>query len=432
MERIATVNARPNVNGTGKTGFHANDDLSGQDATYLSPRWLNTFQEELCNIIEKNGVTLDPNSRQQLYDVIATNETVMALAEAMENRIHNLELISATKSALDQAVSYLLSNIAQHKNGANPHPQYLLATTFSDHLLMTANLNTATSDAHRVFGWDGESGDRSIFDKSIRWWNWHDEEVTFKPWRSYGTFLLSIFCQPEGKAWLTVKTYSKDDILLSDNEIWHEESTSYAQDVKHIFQLEKGGYAKIRLWGQPWNDAYAFFKGSIYVEDRAKSFMPVGYASRVDAANFNENSTQSNNNDYSPFPAFEWFYYNADTDQYLQLSSISTLEAPVNKVPHFHRKSLALINADLWVVVEVGTQTLSDNYTAVSQQILRAGTDGNGIAITQIPLSMRNVNTPNNETVVYKVAYYSSEQTQSLGTMPVGSLGGINTIYCRS
>jgi hypothetical protein len=91
-----------------------------------------------------------------------------------------------------------------------------------------------------------------------------------------------------------------------------------------------------------------------------------------------------------------------------------------------------LINADLWVVVEVGTQTLSDNYTAVSQQILRAGTDGNGIAITQIPLSMRNVNTPNNETVVYKVAYFSTAQSQNLGTIPSGSLGGLNILYFRS
>ncbi|MFM2333152.1 MAG: hypothetical protein RIQ74_1995 [Pseudomonadota bacterium] len=432
MERIATVNARPNVNGTGKTGFHANDDLSGQDATYLSPRWLNTFQEELCNIIEKNGVTLDPNSRQQLYDVIATNETVMALAEAMENRVHNLELITATKSALDQAVSYLLSNIAQHKNAANPHPQYLLATTFGVHLPMTANLNTPVDDAHRVFGWDGESGDRNVFEKSIRWWNWHDEEVTFKPWRAYGTFLLSLRCMPEGSGYLAIKIYSKDDVLLSDTQIWHEESTSFDQDVKHLFQLEKGGYAKIRLWGRPWNQSYAYYKGSIYVQDRAKSFLPVGYTSQVDAANFNENTSQSNDNDVSAFPAFEWFYFDADANQYLQLSSISTFEAPVAKVPHFHRKSLSLTSTDLWVIVEVGKQTLADNYTPVAQQVLRAGTDANGIAITQIPLSMRNVDTPNNETVVYKVAYFSTAQSQNLGTIPSGSLGGLNILYFRS
>lgn len=45
---------------------------------------------------------------------------------------------------------------------------------------------------------------------------------------------------------------------------------------------------------------------------------------------------------------------------------------------------------------------------------------------------MRNVNTSNNETVVYKVAYFSTAQTQNLGTISAGSLGGLNIIYFRS
>ncbi len=45
---------------------------------------------------------------------------------------------------------------------------------------------------------------------------------------------------------------------------------------------------------------------------------------------------------------------------------------------------------------------------------------------------MRNVDTPNNETVVYKVAYFSTAQTQNLSTIPAGSLGGLNILYFRT
>ena len=67
MKRIDTVNARANVNGQGKVGFHANDDLAGQDATYVSPSWLNMMQEELANAIEKSGMDLDPTDPSQLF-----------------------------------------------------------------------------------------------------------------------------------------------------------------------------------------------------------------------------------------------------------------------------------------------------------------------------------------------------------------------------
>ncbi len=48
------------MNGAGKTGFHDNSDSNGQDATYLTPDWLNTIQEELANLLELRGITLDP------------------------------------------------------------------------------------------------------------------------------------------------------------------------------------------------------------------------------------------------------------------------------------------------------------------------------------------------------------------------------------
>ncbi len=87
MKRIDSVNARPNNNGTGKTGFHDNADLSGQDATYLTPSWLNQVQEELCNLLEMNGIALNSGVRDQLYQLLATNDDINALAAATQVKL---------------------------------------------------------------------------------------------------------------------------------------------------------------------------------------------------------------------------------------------------------------------------------------------------------------------------------------------------------
>lgn len=100
MKRIDSINARPNVNGTGKTGFHDNADLSGQDATYLTPDWLNHIQEELCNLLEKNNIDLDSDNKEQLYELLAV------------------------KGDVD-------GDLEEHINAPNPHSQYVLKSELS-------------------------------------------------------------------------------------------------------------------------------------------------------------------------------------------------------------------------------------------------------------------------------------------------------------
>ena len=84
MKRIDTINARENMFGVGKSGFHDNADLPGQDATYVSPKWFNTVQEELCNILELRGIALDPEKNRQLYDLLTTQTDLEALADEIE------------------------------------------------------------------------------------------------------------------------------------------------------------------------------------------------------------------------------------------------------------------------------------------------------------------------------------------------------------
>lgn len=133
MKRIDSVNARPDVNGTGKKGFHDNADLSGQDATYVTPDFLNFIQEEICSIIEKNGHLLDPNSKQQLFDLLATEESVLVLAEAVEQRFqqqqHNQNVadnnLQQQLSDLSQQLQQQISNLV--KSLGSTYPKVVMA-----------------------------------------------------------------------------------------------------------------------------------------------------------------------------------------------------------------------------------------------------------------------------------------------------------------
>lgn len=114
MKRIDTINARENMFGVGKSGFHDNADLPGQDATYVSPEWFNTVQEELCNLLELRGITLDPASKRQLYDLLTTQADLEALADEIETNfirknqiVDNLTTNDANKVASARTVKEL-------------------------------------------------------------------------------------------------------------------------------------------------------------------------------------------------------------------------------------------------------------------------------------------------------------------------------------
>lgn len=117
MKRIDTINARENMFGIGKSGFHDNADLPGQDATYVSPEWFNAVQEELCNLLELRGITLDPASKRQLYDLLTTQADLEALADEIETNfirksqiVDNLTTNDSTKVASARTVKELQDN----------------------------------------------------------------------------------------------------------------------------------------------------------------------------------------------------------------------------------------------------------------------------------------------------------------------------------
>ncbi|ENX20204.1 hypothetical protein F892_03127 [Acinetobacter vivianii] len=105
MNRIDGVGARPNLNGIGKNGFHDNADLPNQDATHLTPKWLNQVQEELCNLLEKNGVSLNDGLQDQLYNLLATEADLLALATATQQKLDQ------EKIERQDAVNYVQQNL---------------------------------------------------------------------------------------------------------------------------------------------------------------------------------------------------------------------------------------------------------------------------------------------------------------------------------
>lgn len=435
MQRINSSTAREHINGLNKNGFHDNYDLSGQDATYLTPEWCNTIQEELCNLIEKNGYSLDLESREQLYNILATNDKLLALSEEIEKKLATF----ATKTALKQAIDYDSANLQKHKDAKNPHPQYLLATTFGVDLAMTANIQTTPIDSgHRVYGWNGEGGDVDFDIGGIRWWNSSSGTFTFKPWRSYGQFLLYFDFQPQGDGHVYVKTFSSDGNLLSDKQVasFHHAGYDFRETpIKHVFELPQGGYAEIIYDLSVWNKSYGGGRGSIYVDDRPKSFSPVGYTSTVNSSNQSGVVMQVQDDGYSIYPNYEWFYYSDGNKQYNELNSLSTFDNPAQSVPHYYRAKFEQVrDTNLWCIVEVGKQLTSDknDYTMINRQIVRASVDSLGDTVLGIPFEMRDASTPNNETLVYKVAFYNTDITSSSDkNFPDGSLNGTRLIYIR-
>ncbi|WOE42400.1 hypothetical protein [Acinetobacter chinensis] len=431
MQRIDSVNVRPDVNGAGKPGFHDNADLSGQDATYLTPTWLNTVQEEICNLIEKNGYTLNVASRQQLYDIIATNDSVTALAEAMENRLVQLQAVLATKSALEQGISYVMSELGQHKTASNPHPQYLLASTFGVHIPMTAAIGrTEIKDENRVLGWNGQSSDWTANTGEITWGGSLSGSVEFTPYRAYGQFLLSGYISTATFFDVNVRVFNAEGIETSLIKVTEYGGSYASYGMNKVFEIPKGGKAVIEYRVDAGYSKRAQMTFSVYVDDRVKVFTPVGLTSVVDATDFTESTQNDVKSDYSSFPAFEWFY--GDTNgQYFELSAISNMSDPVNKIPHYHRDKFTQLEKDLYIAVQAGKQTIESpsDYAVIDTQILRARTDAEGNVVVAVPLSMRSITTANNETLVYTFVYYLNEPDVT-GALPVG-LDGEHKIYVR-
>ena len=72
MHRIDTTTAQKDKWGSGKNGWTNGDPTTSVPATSFNANFCDSIQEELCNAIEKAGLTLDPNDNTQLWQVLST------------------------------------------------------------------------------------------------------------------------------------------------------------------------------------------------------------------------------------------------------------------------------------------------------------------------------------------------------------------------
>lgn len=70
MKRIDTATRSVDLFGAGKDGFRNSNKGAGISATQVDADWCNHLQEELANVIEGQGIALDPEDRTQLSQAI--------------------------------------------------------------------------------------------------------------------------------------------------------------------------------------------------------------------------------------------------------------------------------------------------------------------------------------------------------------------------
>lgn len=118
--------------------------MPGQDATYLTPSWLNAVQEELANLLEKNGITLNADSHIQLFELLATKDGVQIELDAIEDvliqfantieaRLQQLQqdqedADDELQTQLQDAIELLQQQISNLSNGlASLYPKIIMA-----------------------------------------------------------------------------------------------------------------------------------------------------------------------------------------------------------------------------------------------------------------------------------------------------------------
>lgn len=84
MHRIDTPTAQKDKFGAGKNGFTKGNPQTGTPATEIDETILDAVQEEICSVIEGEGIQLNKNESGQLY-------------KAIKKIIVNLDLKSASK-----------------------------------------------------------------------------------------------------------------------------------------------------------------------------------------------------------------------------------------------------------------------------------------------------------------------------------------------
>lgn len=107
MHRIDTSTAQKDKFGAGKNGFTLGNAQTGVPPTEVSAHILDAFQEEICSVIESEGLTLDKSKRDQL--LCAINNKISKVPSATIEKKGVVRLATDDEALLGQSVDAVMS-----------------------------------------------------------------------------------------------------------------------------------------------------------------------------------------------------------------------------------------------------------------------------------------------------------------------------------
>ncbi|UYB71626.1 hypothetical protein NBH81_03750 [Aeromonas veronii] len=108
MHRIDTSTAQKDKFGAGKNGFTSGDAQTGVPPTEVSADILDTIQEEICSVIESEGITLDKSKRNQLLNAI--NKKISNLPSATTEKEGVVRLATDDEARLGQSIEAVMTS----------------------------------------------------------------------------------------------------------------------------------------------------------------------------------------------------------------------------------------------------------------------------------------------------------------------------------
>ena len=153
MQRIDTSTAAADLHGKGKNGFTDGDPATGLAATELAAAWFNAVQEEVANIIELSGGTLDKSNNAQVYQAITNmiNNANKGVAYATDTAAGTVELATTAEARAGVNVKTAITPATLKDALANGlGPVYATDTSAGTVELATTDEARAGADARTV------------------------------------------------------------------------------------------------------------------------------------------------------------------------------------------------------------------------------------------------------------------------------------------